>query len=292
MPLARLAKLGVSAAYRAGSFTGGVVRRALGSGGPIQCIVLYYHGVTDGQRTRFQRQMEWLKRNTNVVSLSEALVKADHAGMRTCVTFDDAFDNLRRNAVPIFERLDLPATIFAVSGNLGQTPSWEMPEGHPDRNERTMTSDALSELPTPLIEVGSHTVSHANLKLLTTADLRRELTDSKRALQTAVGRDVRYFSVPFGEYTPETVHLAREVGYDGVLTSDPLAIEGSDDSFRIGRFAVSPDDWMWEFKLKAIGAYTWRRHVWRWQKRLPSPPDTKGQAGTRVEARVQGDGAG
>jgi peptidoglycan/xylan/chitin deacetylase (PgdA/CDA1 family) len=241
--------------------------------------------------------MEWLKRATRVVSLADAVGANDPVGtacagrpsgdLQTCVTFDDAFDNVRRNAAPILAELALPATVFAVSGNLGRPPAWEMPGGHADAGETIMTPEALRDLPDSLIEVGSHTMSHVNLTSCTSSELRREVTESKRGLEEVVGHPIRFFSVPFGAYTADAIRIARDAGYHAVVTSDPLPVGTERDPFCLGRFAVSPDDWMVEFKLKAAGAYAWRGRVWRWQGRIPTTDRRKDPGDVRSGPRVK-----
>ncbi len=239
-----------------------LVRRLLGRSSRDACVVLYYHGVTDAQRPRFRRQMEWLKSKTQVVSVAEA-VSAQGSGWRTCITFDDALDNVQRNVVPILQELGLPATIFAVSGNLGRRPSWEMAPDHPDIEERVMSADQVLALPRELIEIGSHTVNHLNLTTLPSGQVRRELVDSKRQLEAILGTPVVAFSAPFGECTDEMLQLAREVGYKIALTCEPEVIDRGSESLGIGRFRASPGDWTLEFRLKAAGAYRWRRYARR-----------------------------
>jgi len=258
----RIAKLVISLACWPAARGIGLVRDRLSGTGRSVCVALYYHGITDAQRPRFRRQMEWLKSHTEVVPVAQAR-SGSGSDRRVCITFDDAFESVRRNAVPILEELALPATIFAVSGNLGRQPEWEMEPDCPDREECVMSAEQLLELPGELIEVGSHTVSHRSLVTLSTEELRRELTDSKHQLEDILSKPVDSLSVPFGEWTKRTVQAAREVGYRTVLTCEPEVIRPSDNTFHFGRFEVSPDDWMVEFILKAGGAHRWRRHVRR-----------------------------
>ncbi len=58
----------------------------------------------------FERQMEWLSRNKRVVKLTDWIQyrpKDDVA-----ITFDDSYENLYNNAVPVLKKYNLPATFF------------------------------------------------------------------------------------------------------------------------------------------------------------------------------------
>jgi peptidoglycan/xylan/chitin deacetylase (PgdA/CDA1 family) len=259
MTLTRFIKLSISMLCRA-------AQRARGRSARV---VLYFHAVTDEQAARFRRQMEWLRHYSRVIPLSQ--IESSPAGRpAVAVTFDDAFDCVRRNALPVLEALRIPATIFAVSGNLGRAPAWHMVEDDSDSAETVMTAEQLRSLPADLIGIGSHTVTHPMLSRLAPADVRREAIESKRDLEAIVGHAVADFSFPYGDYSDSAVAAVADAGYRRIFTSDPFVVTGGERV--MGRFAASPDDWPIEFRLKAVGAYGWLRHVRRFKRailRLP-----------------------
>ena len=52
----------------------------------------------------------------------------------------------------------------------------------------------------PLVTIGSHTLSHMNMRFLSAGALLREIMESKSRIEAATGRVVRHFSYPFGNY--------------------------------------------------------------------------------------------
>lgn len=64
-----------------------------------------------------------------------------------------------------------------------------------------------------LVEVGAHSVTHPMLSARTTAEQRFEIRQSKADLEKILGRPVRRFAYPFGEYNAETVALVEEAGF-------------------------------------------------------------------------------
>ncbi|MBI1826305.1 MAG: polysaccharide deacetylase family protein [Planctomycetes bacterium] len=170
----RVIVLVISAAYWALTLGGRLASRNQ------YCVVLYYHGVSAKTAKAFAEQMAWLADRFEVVRLSDALTPRTRAAV--CITFDDALENLLTNAIPVLTRLELPATIIAVSRNLAKPPQWEMTPGHAESNERTMSEAQLHILPHELIDVGSHTCTHPHLPRLSKEDVRRELCDSKSDL--------------------------------------------------------------------------------------------------------------
>ena len=199
-----------------------VVRHLLG-----RCrgtIVLCYHGVSDRQRSGFAWQMNRLADRAIDAADVEAAPQTGARSPRVLVTFDDAFANLLRNALPIMQQLEVPATIFAVPGNLADTPRWPVPPGDPDspeRHERTMSVDDIRSVRSMLCRFGSHTLSHPDLTTLTPALLREQLVQSRIQMQQILQQNVEDIALPFGSYSRAVLAAAREAGYKRVFTLDP-----------------------------------------------------------------------
>lgn len=104
-----------------------------------RAAILMYHGVTDAPlpvfnwchlpADEFRRQAEWIAQTYRVLPLTEivGLLRDGRAlpDRAACITFDDAFRNLARNAAPVLESLQLPYTVFVV-GRLADSgaPPW------------------------------------------------------------------------------------------------------------------------------------------------------------------------
>lgn len=260
----RLASLGISVCY---AFWANLRRQEQN-----RCVILYYHGVAREQVDRFYRQMEWLQSREEIIRLRELLI-GEWSGQTVCLTFDDALDNVRQNALPILREFKIPATIFAVPGNLGREPSWAIADNHPDRHVVLSSAEQLREYPPDLIDIGSHTMTHRDLAMLSGDALFRELSESKQALEKLLGRTVSMLSVPYGSYNEETLRAARETGYKLVVTCDPEVMHPGNSKLRVGRFKVAPDDWDMEFWLKSAGAHRWRR---AWQRLKGHSPSGNG----------------
>ncbi len=257
----RLVYLLIACAWWAGA----MLRRKL-AGHCRGTVVLCYHGISDWQRARFRRQM------THIASRA---VDAVHAGRvhRTrgrlpgvCVTFDDSFANLCRNALPIMQQLEVPATLFAVTGNLAAMPRWPMPADHPDATEPTMSGSQLRDLQSALCRIGSHTQNHRRLTTLPPEQLLQELTESRCQLKTLLDRPIHDLALPFGDYNRRVIDAARRAGYRRIFTLDPC-LEPLAEGV-IGRFSAEPEMWPIEFRLTCAGAYAWLRPWRRFVRRI------------------------
>lgn len=202
--------------------------------------------------SRFARQMDALLRYATPVAAGGRWVRRGEKPP-VAVTFDDGFASVLHNALPILAERGIPATMFVTTGYLGQQPGWAVA----DQGDRLVTPDELRRLPADLVEIGSHTVSHAYLARLTPEEVATELTQSKHRLESILGREVGLVSCPYGSVSPEVLGAARAAGYRRVFASATVGPQDLQDGFLSPRFGVTPDDWAIEFWLKLRGRYAW-----------------------------------
>ena len=106
--------------------------------------MLCYHAITSQQKRRFRWQMSQIvTRAVSADDLIRASAKPRWHKRNVCVTFDDAFECLLDNALPVTRELGIPTIVFGVSGNLGMLPSWKMAAGRTDAESRTMTAGQI-----------------------------------------------------------------------------------------------------------------------------------------------------
>jgi peptidoglycan/xylan/chitin deacetylase (PgdA/CDA1 family) len=184
-------------------------------------LVLCYHAVSDGWEHQlsvgagaFERQLRTLTLR-GLRGVSADAVLDGNRGIH--VTFDDAFRSVV-NALPILERLGVPATVFACAGYAEQGRPLDVPElaaeasAHPDELA-TMSWDELRALRERGVEIGSHTVSHPHLPQLSEAEIQSELTDSRARLEDELGEPCRFLAYPYGEHDARVRAAARRAGY-------------------------------------------------------------------------------
>lgn len=251
------------------------VKRAIASGwdvrnrlapGPPAITILYYHAITGAHADGFDAQMSLLKRTANIV-------RCDHHGPldpdrpNVAVTFDDAFRSVRENALPALVRHKVPATIFVPTGWLGRAPGWAM-ETSGDREEVVMSAEELTDLPSDLIDIGSHTVVHPRLSQLAPDEVDVQLRESRAALEALLNRPVETLAFPYGDHDAITIERAREAGYRFVFTVEPQAVRPGEGAISRGRTSADPADSLSLFALKSRGAYAVMPYFYRLKRRL------------------------
>jgi peptidoglycan/xylan/chitin deacetylase (PgdA/CDA1 family) len=135
--------------------------------------------------------------------------------------------------------------------------------------EFVMTVDQLKELPTEFVTLGSHSSTHVHLSQTERGRARDEVERSRQELQHLIGREVRLFAFPYGDYDAKIIEFCKNAGYDHAFTIQPERIETEKRSILRGRIKVDPTDWPIEFFLKSHGAYAWMT-LWAGSKRRAS----------------------
>jgi peptidoglycan/xylan/chitin deacetylase (PgdA/CDA1 family) len=189
-------------------------------------LVLCYHAISDTwsdelavSQADFERQLRrLLDRSYRPVPAVEAL---DGRRKILHVTFDDAFRSVAK-ALPILERLGVPATVFACPDYADDGRPLAVPElapearHHPDELT-TMNWDDLRALVERQIVVASHTLTHPHLTTLSEEELRRELRGARERLQDELRVPCRFLAYPYGEEDERVRAAARASGYDAAF---------------------------------------------------------------------------
>jgi len=111
------------------------------------------------------------------------------------------------------------------------------------------------------LEVGAHTVCHPYLDQLSTDEQAEEIFQSKSQLSELLGKPVRYFAYPNGDYNQSTLKLVKDAGFDAAFTTHPRNL-GSRGPFEIERTGIYSMAFS-RFWLKTHGAVTAARFVKR-----------------------------
>lgn len=219
---------------------------------PVQ--IVFYHRVADDHPNgwtigtcAFARQIEWLRRRFDIVTLAEAqsrIASGCNDRPTACITFDDGYADNRRSAIPLLLMRGIPFTYFVSTNQVlgGERFPHDVRAGQP-LNVNSLAH--LRELADAGVEIGAHTRSHANLGgPLSFEEIFDELVGSKRELETAVGCKVRYFAFPYGKHenlSAAAFHIAFEAGFSGVCSAYGGYNFPGDDAFHLRRFHADPE---------------------------------------------------
>lgn len=171
--------------------------------------------------------ISWVIKKYDLLSPDQFL-KTKQCGVM--LTFDDGMENNYMNALPVLEKYNAPAIWFITTQHVLDKKNW-LPYSREQAkkfwlDEKDIQKDWKTELydgistehlidaaANPLITIGSHTVSHPLLTSCNDFQLKKELIDSKKQLESIVNRKVDLFAYPTGDYDKRVAEAVRSAGY-------------------------------------------------------------------------------
>jgi len=125
---------------------------------------------------------------------------------------------------------------------LVQLRQWAGAEEDMTEGSLVMTVDELKRLSrSKWTTIGAHTVTHTPLSSLSEAEQRKEIVESKKKLESWLGREVTVFSYPFGQrcdYTSDSVELCRRAGFVKAAANFPGQAHRWTDPYQIPRLVM------------------------------------------------------
>lgn len=85
-----------------------------------------------------------------------------------------------------------------------------------------------------IVGIGSHTLSHGNLRYMTVEEIEDEVIRSKREIEGRTGRQVLAFSYPYGYYDPRVIRAVASAGFMFAVTTE-RGLDDLSDALRMKR---------------------------------------------------------
>jgi peptidoglycan/xylan/chitin deacetylase (PgdA/CDA1 family) len=183
-------------------------------------VILVYHGVGFASDTDDPRRLVTspdhlvdhvrllLDRGYRFLRAGELPPDGPPHGTAT-LTFDDGWRSWVTVALPVLRSLGVRATFFVCPGLFGQQ--------HPDvpgEAGELLRAEEARALHDAGMELGSHTLSHPDLRTLDDDELERELVGSKQAVEELTGEPCRTLAYPYGLYDERVIRAAGAAGYE------------------------------------------------------------------------------
>jgi peptidoglycan/xylan/chitin deacetylase (PgdA/CDA1 family) len=220
-------------------------------------VALAYHGVgsasdrVDPHRlvvspSHLEAHLRFLlRRGYRFLTASEIDPARRPAPRTALLTFDDGFAGWVTHVLPLLRRLGLRATFYPCPGWWGGS--------HPlvsGDEARLLGEDGARALHEAGMELGSHSLTHPDLRGLDDAELARELQGSKAAIEEVTGAACRTFAYPYGLYDERVVAAVAEAGYSLAFAWLP----GPWKALEAPRLPPPPRAGAWKLALKLPGA--------------------------------------
>ena len=189
-----------------------------------------------------EKQLLYLQnKGYTAISLDELTDDLQNAGVGKAakpviLTFDDGWHNQYGYAFPLLKKYRMTATFYIYTNPIGK--------------EHFLTWDEIKEMDKAGMTIAGHTFSHPYFKTISLAQIRKELTDSKKIIEEHLGKPVLHFASPYGYTNTDIIAIIKEAGYKTARTTYRGIYHTKDDLLRLSGILVSDnfDDFVKELK--------------------------------------------
>jgi len=173
----------------------------------------------------FNLQMEYLKKQDYATIKLADLVDPDKKELSRIYfekkkpiifTFDDGYLDAYTEAFPTLKRYNFTGAFFII-------------RSYTDR-ALYLSQAQINEMQRAGMEIGSHTLTHPDLRKISINEQRKQIFDSKE--------DAITFCYPAGKYNSKTVSLAKEAGYLAAVTTKIGVVNETSDLLELPRVRV------------------------------------------------------
>ncbi len=219
-------------------------------------VALAYHGIGragDGEDPlklvvsveHLESQVRLLQRHGyRFLTASEVVAEGGLRPRAAALTFDDGFRSWLTIGVPLLGELGVGATFYVTTGSLGgQHGSVGGDAG------ALLDAEEVRALVEAGMEVGAHSVSHADLRTVDDEELSLELGGSLSAVESLTGLPCRTMAYPYGLYDDRVKAAAAAAGYRLAWGWLP----GPWDPFAAPRLPAPPRHGARRLRLKLLG---------------------------------------
>lgn len=226
-----------------------------GGRGPL---VLMYHGTPSVKSTdtsiysvtvdNFLRQLDLLNDYGWTTKCIADLPNIDSFPDKTVIlTFDDGYlDNYTGAYLPLLER-NMTATWYIVSQLIGSQADWLK---NVSAEAAMLDTKQLIEMAQSGMEIGSHTLNHADLSKVSAASKKNEIVDSKKQLEDLLSLSVKSFAYPYGQYDNSSLEYVQQAGYQFACTVRPGWFNNEKNPLLLRRICINLDDSLSTFARK------------------------------------------
>jgi peptidoglycan/xylan/chitin deacetylase (PgdA/CDA1 family) len=218
--------------------------------------IITYHKISDNKefglttvsQSQFAEQMDYLSSNGyKPICFNQLNSNRSLPEKPVIITFDDGYESVYQNAVPIMDSFGFKSVVFIVTSYLGKLNRWEAVSFQ--RQFRHLSKDQILKLRDRGHEIGSHGKMHTYLPKLDNMALREEIGGSKADLEDILEEEIISFCYPYGRFTERVLSFVENAGYQ-YATSNPKINNGNLNLLSLTRRSIYSTDSLTSFKAK------------------------------------------
>jgi peptidoglycan/xylan/chitin deacetylase (PgdA/CDA1 family) len=165
---------------------------------------------------RFAKQMAQLKKQGFVFYTASELIeyyreRGSFPANGIALTFDDGWKDNHTHAFPILREFGIKATVFLVSSLIGQFSTKAQAAGEGGRAH--LSPEEILEMSKHGIEFGSHSLNHTLLHRISPPEIKLEVEESKKQIETLVQKECKMFAYPAGYFSEAAKQAVADAGH-------------------------------------------------------------------------------
>jgi peptidoglycan/xylan/chitin deacetylase (PgdA/CDA1 family) len=186
------------------------------------------------------------------VSMEEGLpyLRGEQRGRVAIITFDDGYVDNLEFALPALRDHGFSATCYLVADRIGEYNAWD--SDLLGVRKPLMDVAAIREWIAAGMRIGSHSLSHPHLSRIERAQMRREIVESKSALEQRIGVSVDHFCFPYGDHDEACLAETQSAGYVTAVTTQRGRVRSGQSLFALPRVGNSGKRTAYFFRARAL----------------------------------------
>jgi len=258
----------------------GIIRHSVDS----LCWILMFHHISarlldlplsNVPPEKFEKIMRYLlTKGFKIISLSQLAEHLENRGepprKSVVITFDDGLKNNYLYAYPILRKYDLPATIFLTTGLIESkieitsfSKTWNDIFSKFPEEGSPLSWEEIREMSENGIEFGAHTVTHPRLTRIPLGKAKEEIEQSKKEIEDKIGKEVKHFAYPYGDFNEALIEIVRETGFLSAVTGALSPVTKEANLYAMGRLDCAIASNFHYFKALLSGFVPDLKGVWK-----------------------------
>ena len=156
----------------------------------------------------------------------EEELKNNKTERKILLTIDDGFSSFYENAWPILKEKKIPFILFVSTREVGSF--------------NYMTWSQIKELDKEnFVEIGNHSHTHEYLVDENNELIKADIEKSMSIFKNRLGRNSKFFSYPFGEYSLKFKDIIKALGFKYAFGQHSGVIDETKDFYELPRFPIN-----------------------------------------------------
>ena len=199
-------------------------------------ISLMYHRFEENKYPSTNIKIEDFKSHLEILSKSniklinpkdfEKEISKNKKQRKLLLTIDDGFLSFYNNAWPLLKKNKIPFILFVSTREVG--------------NSNYMSWNQIKEISKEdFVEIGNHSHTHDYLVDETDEIIRADIQKSINIFKEKLGKNSKFFSYPFGEYSENFKNIVETLGFKYAFGQHSGVIDETKNIFELPRFPIN-----------------------------------------------------